>query len=56
MMAYIDENGNITSTPPDPAKRKKIVIDDIQISIPKQAELTEQAKKQIQFFHERYYD
>jgi cold shock CspA family protein len=44
MMAYIDENGNITSTPPDPAKRKKIVIDDIQISIPKQAELTEQDK------------
>jgi hypothetical protein len=32
MMAYIDENGNITSTPPDPAKRKKIIIDDIQIT------------------------
>lgn len=44
MMAYIDENGNITSTPPDPAKRKKIITEDIQISIPKQAELTEQEK------------
>ncbi|MEO6522825.1 MAG: cold shock domain-containing protein [Mucilaginibacter sp.] len=36
MMAYIDDDGNITSTPPDPSKRKKIVIDDIQISVPKQ--------------------
>ena len=42
MMAYIDENGNITSTPPDPTKRKKIVSEDIQISVPKQAALTEQ--------------
>lgn len=42
MMAYIDEDGNITSTPPDPNKRKKIVTEDIQISVPKQAELTEQ--------------
>jgi cold shock CspA family protein len=44
MMAYIDENGNLTSTPPDPAKRKKVITEDIQISIPKQAELTEQEK------------
>jgi cold shock CspA family protein len=44
MMAYIDENGNITSTPPDPTKRKKIVTEDIQISVPKQAELTEAEK------------
>jgi hypothetical protein len=29
MMAYIDENNNITSTPPDPA-RKKIVIEDMR--------------------------
>ena len=36
MMAYIDENGNITSTPPDPAKKKKIIAEDIQIGIPKQ--------------------
>jgi cold shock CspA family protein len=44
MMAYIDEDGNITSTPPDPNKRRKIVAEDIQISIPKQAELTEADK------------
>jgi cold shock CspA family protein len=39
MMAYIDENGNITSTPPDPTKRKKIVSTDIQISVPKQEDI-----------------
>jgi len=35
MVAYVDENGNITSTPPDPDKKKKIELDDIEISIPK---------------------
>jgi cold shock CspA family protein len=36
MMAYLDENGNITSTPPDQSKKKKISVEDIQISVPKQ--------------------
>lgn len=36
MLAYLDENGNLSSTPPDP--RKKIVInaEDIEIGVPKQ--------------------
>lgn len=34
MIAYIDENGNITSTPPDPRNRKVINAEDIQISVP----------------------
>jgi len=40
MMAYLDENGNLSSKPPDP--RKKIVInaEDIEIGVPKQAPLT----------------
>lgn len=29
MMAYVDENGNISSTPPDPAKKKVIKESDI---------------------------
>jgi len=29
MMAYVDENGNITSTPPDPTKKKTIRTEDI---------------------------
>ncbi|RZK13623.1 MAG: cold shock domain-containing protein [Hymenobacter sp.] len=37
MMAYVDENGNITSTPPDPTRKKKeISLESIQIAVPKQ--------------------
>lgn len=32
MMAYIDENGNITDTPPDPKKKKEIKTEDISLS------------------------
>ncbi len=35
MMAYIDENGNISSVPPDPGKRKVFKQEDMQISVPK---------------------
>ena len=35
MMAYIDENGNITSTPPDPKMKKVYNLEDIQIGVPK---------------------
>ena len=37
MMAYIDENGNITSTPPDPTKKRKVInAEDIEVGVPKQ--------------------
>ncbi|MVN90979.1 cold-shock protein [Mucilaginibacter aquatilis] len=39
MMAYVDENGNITSTPPDPTKRKAISSDEIRIGTPKQEDI-----------------
>ena len=35
MMAYIDENGNISSTPPDPKKKKVFNVEDMQIGAPK---------------------
>jgi cold shock CspA family protein len=35
MMAYVDEYGNITSTPPDPTKKIKINEADIVIGVPK---------------------
>ncbi|MEN6453541.1 MAG: cold shock domain-containing protein [Prolixibacteraceae bacterium] len=35
MLAYVDENGRISSTPPDPSKRTEIKLDDIQIAVPK---------------------
>lgn len=31
MLAYVDENGNISSTPPDPGKKRNIRTDDILI-------------------------
>ena len=33
MFAYVDENGNITSTPPDPAKKRIIKDEDIRIGV-----------------------
>lgn len=39
MLAYLDENGNLSDTPPDPMKRKEIKLEDIEIGIPKQAEI-----------------
>ena len=36
MLAYVDENGNISSTPPDPRKTKAIDHQNIQIGVAKQ--------------------
>lgn len=36
MMAYIDENGNISSTPIDPRKKVAVKLEDIEIGVPKQ--------------------
>lgn len=36
MMAYVDENGNITSTPPDPRRKRQINEEDIQIGVSRQ--------------------
>ena len=35
MMAYTDEYGNITSTPPDPSRKIKVNSEDIQIAVAK---------------------
>lgn len=34
MIAYVDENGNLTSTPPDPAKKIKVKVEDIVLGVP----------------------
>ena len=36
MIAYVDENGNLSSKPPDPAKKKVFNQDDIVIGVPQQ--------------------
>lgn len=35
MIAYVDEYGNITSTPPDPTQKKVIKAEDIEIGVPR---------------------
>ncbi|HLP32341.1 MAG TPA: cold shock domain-containing protein [Bacteroidia bacterium] len=36
MMAYVDENGNISDTPPDPKKKREYDQESIQIGVEKQ--------------------
>nr|MBC7612287.1 cold shock domain-containing protein [Pseudopedobacter sp.] len=57
MMAYVDEYGNITDTPPDPIKKKKALEQDvsfIEIGTPKQEEedLTLPKKGKVDFFND----
>ena len=42
MMAYVDEFGNITSTPPDPTQKKVVIkAEDIELGIPKKEDMPE---------------
>jgi len=45
MIAYVDENGMITSTPPDMQKKEKINHEDIQIATPKKGKEEIEARK-----------
>jgi cold shock CspA family protein len=38
MIQYVDENGQFSSTPPDPRNRVKVNAEDIQVSVPKRVE------------------
>jgi len=52
MIAYVDEYGNITDTPPDPLKKKKVNAKSIEISIPRREyeEVDPIRKGRIDFF------
>lgn len=39
MIAYVDENGVITSTPPDQTNKQEVDIEDIAISTPKKEDI-----------------
>ncbi len=39
MLAYVDENGNLSSTPPDPRKKKIVKSEDMVIGVPKQEDI-----------------
>jgi len=55
MFAYVDENGNISSTPPDPKKKKIINTEDIQIGISRQEDIIDEnpvKKGTVTFFND----
>jgi len=35
MIAYVDENGVISSTPPDPSEKEEIQAEEIEVGVPK---------------------
>ena len=53
MMAYIDEHGNISDTPPDPDAKVEFELEDIVTSVPKQEEFDMEAVREgkIDFFN-----
>jgi cold shock CspA family protein len=56
MIAYVDENGMISDTPPDPTKKKKVIkAEDIEINVPKREDIEEVdpiRKGVVTFFNE----
>jgi len=53
MIAYVDENGVITDTPPDETNKQKIEAADIAISIPKKEEIEDPILKgRVEYFDE----
>lgn len=55
MIAYVDEFGNITDTPPDPTiKKKKISADSIEIGVPRREDIDEgpEKKGRVDFFND----
>jgi len=52
MIAYVDENGHITDTPPNPAHRTKIDAGSIEIGVPKRevVETPSIRKGRVDFF------
>jgi cold shock CspA family protein len=55
MIAYVDNSGNITSTPPDPKDKIKVNAEDIEVSVPPKEErepLDKERKGIVTFFNE----
>ncbi|MDU1890787.1 MAG: cold shock domain-containing protein [Dysgonomonas sp.] len=52
MIAYVDENGVITDTPPDQTDKQKVEIEDIAISTPKKEDVEDPILKgRVEFFN-----
>lgn len=52
MMAYVDENGNLSSTPPDPKKRKVFNHEDMNTGVPVRIEEDIERQGVVDFFND----
>lgn len=56
MIAYVDENGNLSDTPPDPSKKKKVIASNIEIGVPKREAQDVTRTGRVEFFnHDKGY-
>ena len=46
MIAYVDEYGNISDTPPDPSEREEIDAEDIVVGVPPKSEREEEEENE----------
>ncbi len=56
MMAYVDEFGNISDTPPDPTvKREEVDAESIELGVPKREEIVMDSvrKGKVEFFNDQ---
>jgi len=53
MIAYVDENGQITSVPPDPTKKTKVIAEHIETGVPRRQniEVAETTREGIVTFY-----
>ena len=53
LIAYVDENGNLSDTPPDLTKKNKIKAEDIQLGVPaRERDETDPIKKgKLEFYN-----
>jgi cold shock CspA family protein len=52
MIAYVDENGVITDTPPDPLRKQEIEVGSIAVSTPKKEDVEEPPQTgRVEFFN-----
>lgn len=55
LYVYVDENGHLTSTPPDPSKRIEIDVESIEIGVSRRTESDEipaERRGTVDFFNE----
>lgn len=54
LIRYVDEDGNLTTTPPDPSKKKKIKAEDIPLGVPMNSspQMDPIRKGQVKFFND----